>query len=188
MSLYARIAGSNALADDEEMLDKEGVNCFAADLFTSNWVVRAEMTSPEQRLSDYLNGSFPSIDMRPRTAAHPDESTVMDLEGTSASVLKDSILMAIPVREPKRIVNPAHPDWRPLIRHRCWLALGPYRLLGTLHVEKGRDPRVALRLLDQQFVPVTEVSVSGPSSEPRQYPVVLINQAHLDLLAVKDTP
>jgi hypothetical protein len=66
----------------------------------------------------------------------------------------------------------------------CRLGVGPYEITGKVHTEPGRDVRVSLRVLDRQFLPVTQATLRFPDGVERGYPVVLVNRNHVDVLAL----
>jgi hypothetical protein len=65
--------------------------------------------------------------------------------------------------------------------------VGPYRVIGNLHTEAGRDPHIALRAFDKQFLPLTDVIVSYPDGATREYPAIIVNREHVDFLALKES-
>ena len=83
-------------------------------------------------------------------------------------------------------MSASNPAWKPTTGQRCWAGIGPYRVIGIIHTDAGRDPSISLRLLDKQFVPLTDTSVVFPDGSTHAYPTVIINRYHLDVLALKD--
>jgi hypothetical protein len=157
---------------------------FIADFYSDYRRVRATLVSPEYRLSDHLNGSATSIDVEPLFAqAHG--KPLSDLTQTRAQISKSRVLFVVPVTEPHG--NTGSPDaWRETAEHRCWAALGPYNLMGALYTEPGRDPHIALVQRGKQFVPLTGVSLYCPDGTMEQHSVLLVNRAHLEVLAFRE--
>ena len=71
------------------------------------------------------------------------------------------------------------------VTRRCWGAVGRYSLVAKVQSEAGRDPRVVLRSLEEkQFLPLNEVAITFPDNVVRDYPAVIVNRFHLELLAI----
>ncbi len=79
------------------------------------------------------------------------------------------------------------------VRHRLRAELGPYAVLGQLHVKPGAS---ALRSLGarRKIVPLTDATILVPTErgvEANQAPVILINASHIDavsLIGTDDSP
>ncbi|MDQ2743305.1 MAG: hypothetical protein M3Z66_13575, partial [Chloroflexota bacterium] len=73
------------------------------------------------------------------------------------------------------------------LTHTCWAGVGRYSLLGRLHMEVGRNPRLFLRSLEQrQFLPVTDVRLTFPDGAVRDYTAVVVNRLQIELLALQE--
>jgi len=57
----------HTLETDRAGIDS-GVFAFTTEFYTEHFVVHAKLSSPERRLSDHLNGSVASVDIRPVSA------------------------------------------------------------------------------------------------------------------------
>jgi hypothetical protein len=101
---------------------------------------------------------------------------------------KARILFAIPLDGPDSPRRPDVPAWLTSPAWPCYAGLGPYHITGKLHLETGRDPRVALRLITKPFLPITGATVTFPSGETRAYATIIVNRAHLDMLTFHGLP
>jgi hypothetical protein len=179
-------ASQDSLSPLDQLQAGIGVYTFAAEFCAENRIVRAELTSPEGRLSDHLNSSAPSIEMRPTSLVDSATRTQVDLSGTFAHFSKAQLLFVIPLTEPQRPDGMNNPAWKPTSGQRCWAGIGPYRVVGIIHTDAGRDPSISLRLLDKQFLPLTDTSVVFPDGSTHTYPTVIINRHQVDVLALKE--
>ena len=162
-----------------------GVHSYVAEFYTEHLVVQARLTSPEIRLSDHLNSSVSTVDLRPLAVTQRNGSQI-DLSGSHAPVTKDRVLFVAPVSEPERLRGASNAAWRQTTKHSCWVGMGGYSLSGTLHLESGRDPHISMRMLDKQFLAATDVTVVAPDGVSRHFPALLVNRLHIDLLALKN--
>ena len=194
LSLQKRMALNTAVrspvqpaeqAAGETSLDA-GLNVFSAEFYTEHRVISAELTSPEARLSDHLNSSAASVDLRPHSAAASGRDAPIDLTGSQALLAKDRLLFVIPVAEPTRPNGTANPAWKSTSTRRCWAGLGPYKVVGTVHTPGTHDTRIALRLLDKQFLPLTGASITFPDGSTHDYGAIIINRSHVDLFALQE--
>jgi hypothetical protein len=151
---------------------------------TDELTLTAELLTSDTRLSDYLNSSLSTVDVRPLQVRRNRTESSIDLDAPHAIMEKDHILFVIPVSEPSRMTMQGHHEWRQMTKLPCWASLGPYTLTGTIHLDSDRDPRVALRLLDKQFLPITDVKLTTVTGEERDYSAVIVNRTHLDMLAL----
>ncbi|HEX8919239.1 MAG TPA: hypothetical protein VF898_12105 [Chloroflexota bacterium] len=170
----------------EEPLADHGPNSFSADFFTEYRIVRAELRSPEMRLSDHLNSTAGTVDMRPCDAIQSAGGFKVDLDGTHGTLTKSRILFVIPISEPPRPAGNANGAWKSTVTRSCWAGVGPYRLSGNIHTEAARDSTIALRQIDTQFIPLTDTTITFPDGTTRECSAIFINRAHLDLLTIKD--
>lgn len=161
-----------------------GIHTFTADFVTPYRVIRAEVISPEFRLTDCLNSFSQHLEIRPCQAQDRLTNAATDLTGTIAHIFTASLLFVLPVNEPERRAGPANTFWKSTVRHRCSAALGQYWLSGAIHFESSSEPRLALRLLNRQFIPLTDVTLTDPEGKRVHHPVVIVNREALDLLAV----
>ena len=195
MSLNTRdaLAGSPhsqvpALARSRDQAPDDGhLQTFGVELFTEHQVVRGEVRSPENRLSDHLNSSLPIVRLHPSSTVHGANRTHIELAGRTGYLTKASLLFAVPVAEPAGPQTARNLLWKPTTDERCWLAVGPYALLGSIHVERGRNLEVTLRQRDKPFLPVTAVTITFPDGSARDYATVIVNRQHLSLVAVRDS-
>lgn len=187
MSLNDRMLYRTAVRSVAEPAPDPGIYLLSTDFFTVDYLLRATVTTPENRLSDLLNSSLPVIDVRPETATHYRDGGSTDLAGSYGYVIKARLLLAIPLAEPDRPTPAENNEWRPTFQRICWAGIGPYRVTGTVHGEAGRDPHVAFRLLDKQFLPITDATIDLPDGGERSCAVLLANRAYMDVLAVQDS-
>lgn len=173
-----------AALQSEQPQDETGLHRFTAEFFTAFRTLRAELASLEVRLSDCLNSSSPVVEVRRFEVGGPLEGTVEEPQGRYAQFTKARILFVLPIDEPRRALVGANPAWRQTITRECRLGVGPFEISGKVHAEPGRDLRVSLRMLDKQFMPVTQASVRFPDGVQREYPAVLVNRKHIDLVAL----
>ncbi|MDQ2743403.1 MAG: hypothetical protein M3Z66_14075 [Chloroflexota bacterium] len=158
---------------------------FEAELFTEHWVIHGKLSSPESRLSDQLNGFLPALDLDVDYIADVRSGAREDCGCGTGYVTKASILLAIPIAEPARPQQTDNAAWRPTAKRACWAGVGAYRVRGWIHTENGRDPHMALRLLDKNYPPVTEVTITLPNGSTREVPTVLVNRSRLDVLTLE---
>jgi hypothetical protein len=60
-------------------------------------------------------------------------------------------------------------------------------LVGKIHAEAGRDPRLILRTLEhRQFLPFTECTATMPDGSVRNAGTVIVNRHNLEMLALRD--
>ena len=162
-----------------------GVFSFATEFSTEHFVVQARLSSPERRLSDHLNGSVASVDIRPVSALHLRTGVSTELGRTHAQITKARILFVVPIAEPDRPSGQSNAAWKATSKYGAWAGVGPYSIGGTIHTDAGPDPQIVLRLLDKQFLPFTNVTITFPDGETRQLPTIIVNRQYLDLLALE---
>jgi hypothetical protein len=172
-----------AAAEETPVMTAKGMNTFSAEFVNLHRTVQAEMVSPEERLSDLLNGPDPIVDIGSGHAAVA-ESPAVDLLGPAGQILKDHILFVVPLNEPPHSSGPENELWKPTVPHRCWLGVGPYSLVGTLYLEPAAEAHTALRSLDKHFLPVMDVAAMGPDGTARDYSTVLVNRLQADAIAL----
>lgn len=170
-------------------LDRRGIDsgiyAFTSEFYTEHFVVQAKLSSPERRLSDHLNGSLTTVDVRPVSALQLSTAVEADLGRTHAQITKARILFVVPITEPDRPTGQSNAAWKATSKYGGWAGIGPYSLSGTIHTDAGRDPQIVLRLLDKQFLPFTGATIMFPDGETRNYPTIIVNRQHLDLLALE---
>lgn len=175
-------------AGDVEVLGtREGLHTFEAEFVTEHLVVCGEVCGPDGRLSDHLNGSAPSVEIRPHSVKRASTGGNIDLGGAHAVITKAHLLFVVPISEPRRPSNGENSNWTWTTAKRCWAALGRHGLGGNIHAEAGRDSRLILRALEQrQFLPFTEVTITHPDGAASSHGTVIINRAHVEMLALRD--
>lgn len=90
------------------------IHPFEAELFTEHWVIHGQLSSPESRLSDQLNGFLPALDLQVDYIMDVRSGAREDCGCGTGYVTKASILLAIPLAEPAR---PQHTDNAAFICH-----------------------------------------------------------------------
>ena len=163
----------------------EGLYLCTAEFFTEHTTIHAEIKSPEMRLSDHLNSSARSVDVRPFSLTERASGGQVELGGSYARVIKDRVLFAVLCTEPARPPRDSNPAWKSTVQRRCWASAGGYRIAGTIHLEPGKDVHTALRTLTRQFVPITNATVTTHGRQIGSYQTLLINQDRVDMIAVK---
>lgn len=173
------------LRDLEQAGLDTGLHPFTSEFYTEHYVVKARLLCPERRLSDHLNGAVGTVDVRPLSAVHVDTEVETPLGRSFAQLNKGRILFVVPVSEPDRPTNGSNAAWKVTAKYEAWAGIGRYSIDGTIHTDAGRDPQIALRLLGAQFLPITGPTITFPNGEARNFPTVIINRQHLDILALK---
>lgn len=170
----------------EESALEEGLTAIEAEFYTEQFVIRGEVTSPEMRLSDHLNSSTATLELKPSGVQRSLSGLRVNIAGGFAYISKAHLLFVVPIQEP---AGPAGGDGSMRVRtitHLCWAGLGRYSLLGSLHMEAGRNPKLFLRSLEQrQFLPFTDVRLTFPDGAVREYPMVVVNRFEIELLALE---
>lgn len=161
-----------------------GLNTFTADLYSDYRRVRAILASSESRLLDHLNDSQTTIDVEP-VFAQGHSRRQSDLTSTRTQISKTRVLFVVPLAGRSRNHGKAI-VWHPSARHRCWAALGPYNVMGLLYADAGPDPHIARGRTGNQFIPLTGVTLYCPDGSIEHHNTLLVNRAHLDILAIKE--
>lgn len=162
------------------------LNTVEAEFVTDFLLIQGEISTPESRLSDHMNSSTTSVEIRPSRVVHVVSGDVVDLQGNQAQVTKAHLLYVVPLTEPEP-VNGKSGAWTWTRTMHCWVAFGGYRLSGRIHAEAGRDARLIMRMLEQkQFLPLTEVSITHPSGETSGYGAVIVNRSRVEMLSLRD--
>lgn len=170
---------------DEAPVD-EGLNSIEADFFTEQFVVRGAVISPEMRLSDHLNSSTTTLELKPSQVQRSLSDLHINVAGNNAYLSKAHLLFVLPIRESVGAKPDDSSVWTPTITQTCWAGLGRYNLLGKIHMEAGRNPRLFLRSLEQrQFLPFTDARITYPDGSNHDYPVVVVNRFHMELLVLE---
>lgn len=165
----------------------EGLYTSEALFYTEHFVIRAQVVTPERRLSDYLNSSLPSAEIRPRGVHRVLTGNGVDLSNSRASITKAHLLFVIPVAEPEPLSVEGARATSFTVPRRCWAAFGRYALKGRIHVDPQRETRLILRSLESsQFVPFTDVSITYPDGQTHEYSTVIVNRAHLEIFALEE--
>lgn len=190
-SLFHRISAAQrreAQALKEQPVVSDDLYSFTAEFFTEHRIVQAELRSPEIRLSDHLNSTTATVDLRPSYVAKAHEAGHVDLGGLHGHLIKGRLLFVVPITEPDRPRGADNVAWKRTTAHMCWAGVGAYSIAGKIHTEAGVDPRMAQRLLDRRFLPLTEATMTFPDGSARACATVIVNCTHLDLLAVQGSP
>jgi hypothetical protein len=157
---------------------------FVAEFHTQHRIVQAELVVPYRRLSDTLNGSSEVVEIRPLRIEDSRSGAHVQMDSFLGQMAKEHVLFVLPIAEPERAPSEDNVAWKWMPSLPCFAGVGPYRIAGKVHIEGGRDPRTALRLLDHRFLAITDAGIAFPSGETRQYPTVLVNRRHLELVAL----
>ncbi len=165
---------------------EEGLYALEAEFYTEQFILRATVISPEMRLSDHLNSATSTLELRPSAVRRATNGAQVHVAGSLAYLAKSHLLFSVPLStEP-----PAEDDQllhAETLTHTCWAGVGRYSLLGRLHMEVGRNPRLFLRSLEQrQFLPVTDVRLTFPEGAVRDSPTVMLNRLQIELLALQE--
>lgn len=189
LSLHERLARSRLSSPDplhvrRPTAPQGALNVYTAEFFLPDWIVRADLTSSEARISDHLNSSLEHVDVRVTAVGPGGESGGFIFAQSSGYLAKDRILFVIPLVEPPRAAGIENAAWVPTIQRRCWIGLAACRLVGTIHTEAGRDPQVALRQHAKQFIPLTDVSLTLPDGSTRTCDAVILNRERIDVVAM----
>jgi hypothetical protein len=169
---------------DEKPLN-EGLYTIEAQFVTDSLVIHGEVVSPDDRLSDHLNGTSSDVEIRPIEAHRFGGGSHMNLSGSYAHITKAYLLFIVPLAEPTRSPTRANQAWRRTVTRRCWAGAGGYSISGHIHAEAGRDPRLILRSLgEKRFLPFTDATVTFPDGASRDYPAIIVNRYRLELLTL----
>jgi hypothetical protein len=171
----------------EESALEEGLSEIEAEFYTEHFVVRGSVTSPEMRLSDHLNSSTTTLELRPSQVQRSENGPRIHVEGSSAYITKSHLLFVLALHEPAPIRGSDNASWTRTVTQTCWGGLGRYSLVGKVHMEAGRNPRLFMRSLEQrQFLPFTDVRLTFPDGAVREFPTVVVNRFRLELLAIEN--
>ncbi len=172
---------------DIELQADEGLYTVEGEFVTEHLCVRGELKGPNTRLSDHLNSSTSSVLVRPSGVVRLTTGATIDLAGSHAAISKAHLLFVVPLSEPARPRREENSAWKRTSAKRAWAGLGRYSLSGKVHTEVWRDHRLVLRDLEQkQFLPFTDVTVTYPDCSAREFETVIVNRAHIELLALRD--
>ena len=165
----------------------EGLYTSEAVFYTEHFVIRGQVVTPERRLSDYLNSSLSSAEIRPRSVHRILTGGGVDLSNSHANITKAHLLFVIPVAEPDSVRVDGNGAHSVLVPRRSWAAFGRYTLRGRIHVEHQREARIMLRSLERnQFVPFTDVTITYPDGLMHEYGTVIVNRSHLEVFALEE--
>jgi hypothetical protein len=164
----------------------DDLHWFTADLYLESGILRAEMVSPERRLSDHLNGFLPCVDVVPIIA--PDHSS-KDERDYYGFVTKESLLFAVlPSSDPTPRSAGSNPAWRPTVKRSCGARIRRWTISGCVHFDSRHVSEASLRLMDKQFIPVTDATVTEGGEVLCRDAVVIINRFRVDVLFVDRAP
>lgn len=187
MEAYIGKAAGVYSRDGEQPAVKDGLFSIEAEFVTEHLVIRGEISGPEARLSDYLNTSAASVEIRPRSVEYFYTSDQVDLSNTHAQITKAHLLFIIPVSEPERPARGDVTSWTRTTTKVCWASLGRFGVSGKIHIEPSRDPRRVLRSLEQkQFLAFTDVTITYPDGSTESHGTAIVNRAHVEMLALRD--
>src|SRR5437588_10866204 len=108
------------------------------EFYSEHFVIRGEVSSPETRLSDHLNGSTATFELTPTLVQRSVSGLRVNVAGSHAYIAKSHLLFVIPLLEPDRS-STENSAWARTITHTCWAGFGRYSLVGKIHMEAGRD-------------------------------------------------
>lgn len=163
----------------------DGIYTIEAQFFTEQLVVCGELTSPDSRLSDHLNSQATSVEISLINAHRFGTSREIELAGTQGQITKAQLLFALPLSEPVRPAQNDNQAWRRTVSLRCWSSVGGFSIVGKYHTDAGREPKLILRSLgNDQFFPLTDATITFPDSASHDYPTVIVNRHHLELVAL----
>jgi hypothetical protein len=172
-------------ARDMEQRASEGIYTIEAEFFTENFVIWGAITGPDARISDHLNGTSSFIEIRPFQVEQIATRRIIELPGAFAHLNKSELLFVLPIKEPTEASGQSQVAWEWKPTQRCWVAAGRYYLAGNVLSDVGRDPRQVLRSLEQKvFLPVMSAAINFPDGSTRDYPAVIVNRLHVELLSV----
>jgi hypothetical protein len=168
--------------------DEEGLSSIEAEFFTQHFIIHGQVTSPEMRLSDHLNSSTSTFELRPTRVQRAATGAQINVAGSCTYVSKAHLLFVLPSGQAQPDASD-HNLWSRTLKQTCWAGIGHYSLIGKVHMEAGRNPRLFLRSLEQrQFLPFTEVRLTFPDGSLRELATVIVNRHHLELLALDGEP
>jgi len=173
------------LAQSTEPFVEEGLCTIEAEFFTEHLVVKGEVTSPEQRLSDHLNSGTSTFEVDPSRVHRTLGGGRADFKGRAAYVNKSHVLFVLPIDE--TVGEQSSSDsWNQTITQRCWATIGRYTLVGKVHMDASRNPRFFLRSLEnRQFLPFTDARLTFPDGTSRDYPTIIVNRFQIEMLAME---
>jgi hypothetical protein len=170
----------------------DGLRGIEAEFFTEHFVVRGHLTSPESRLSDHLNSSTATFKLHPSRVLRSVSGLRVNVAASQALLAKAHLLLAIPMSEvagrgAAAAGQPAgHALWRQTISQLCWAGIDRYSLVGSVHMDADRDPRLFLRSLEERrFLPITNARVTFPDGSVREFATVIVNRLRLEILAIQ---
>lgn len=165
---------------------EEGLSVIEGEFFTENYVIQGTVTSPEFRLSEHLNSGTTTFELKPSRVQRSLSGLRVNVAGSHTYVSKAHLLFVLPIDEPVTPLPTDNTYWSRTITQTCWAGLGRYSLVGKIHMDAGRNPRLFLRSLEQrQFLPLTDVRLTFPDGATREYPTVIVNRFQLELLAIE---
>ena len=169
----------------EHIDDEHGAKTLTAEFHTDELTIHAQIDSPEGRLSDHLNGSLSTVDVQPVAVTWNRTGAAIEVQAPHAIIDKAHVLFVVPTREPHKTGGPGTGSWRRMNTLPCWASVGPFTLTGTIHLDPERgDPRIALRLLEKLFLPLTDVRLTQANGETKEYGALLVNRKKIDMLAL----
>lgn len=160
---------------------------YTTDLYLEWRTLRVDMVSPERRLSDYLNGFLPCVDVQPSGAEAPVNETAISYSDPGC-VTKTSLLFVIPVVEPTRQSGSSNPAWRATVKRGCRAEIGRWSISGHIHLETANVSAGSLRLLEKQFMPITGATIARDGEVVSTDVVAIVNRFRVDALFVESVP
>jgi hypothetical protein len=169
---------------------QDSLGAIEAEFYTEHFVVRGHITSPEPRLSDHLNSSTATFKLRPSRVQRSVSGLRVNVTAGHAYLAKSRLLLAVPVVEPEGRGSangghvPANGLWIQTVTQLCWAGIDRYSLVGRVHVDAGRDPRLFVRSLEERrFLPITNARLTFPDGSIREFATVIVNRLRLEVLA-----
>jgi hypothetical protein len=169
----------------------DGLRAIEAEFYTEHFVVRGNVTSPEPRLSDHLNSSTTTLKLRPTRVQRSVSGLRVNVTASDAYLAKAHLLLAVPLVESGGAgpangpQTPPRAAWIQTVTQLCWGGIDRYSLVGSVHMDAARDPRLFLRSLEERrFLPFTNARLTFPDGSVREFVTVLVNRLRLEVLAI----
>jgi hypothetical protein len=173
----------------ETPIEEGGLSTIEAEFYSEHFIISGRLTSPEARLTDHLNSSTTTFELVTSRVHRIPSGAQVNVAGSITYVSKSHLLFVLPSSETGHDEDVQRTMRTDTVTQRCWAGVGSYGLVGKLHMESGKNPRLFLRSLGlRQFLPFTDVRVSFPDGAIRLYPTVIVNRSHLELLALEGEP
>ena len=170
--------------NQDETVIEEGLCVITAQFFTPHLLIQGEVISPDPRLSDHLNSPTSTFEVSPTRVERLKGAAEIELTGTDIYVSKAHLQFVLPSPHAGGAVQKEL--WLETLTQTCWASIGPYTITGKLHMEASRNPRFFLRSLERrQFLPLTDVRLTFPDGTEREFPAVIVNRFHMEILSLQ---